>query len=297
MKMIAEFTFFLGVATVSHLALFQSDTIGTPGAAGDAGQETITLAASTQTLAALVQNWERPVEIWTEVGILTEVMLPQQTALVQQLEPAARSPQPVPRMQPNALPALDAMKATQDDTPQIDTTVPPPPETFSADASPRPKGRPTPPAAKTKPTPAPQVKATKQATQKSAKKKAEPATRQVAAGNGQGKAAGTAKAAKSPAKKQASSPALMAQWGSQIRSAVERRKTYPSGTRARGKVVLAVAVSSNGALSSVRVRSSSGHAVLDRAAVAAVKRARFKAAPKGLPGGVHQFSLPVTFAP
>ena len=87
----------------------------------------------------------------------------------------------------------------------------------------------------------------------------------------------------------------MAQWGNGIRAAIERRKSYPAGSRAQGKVLLAVAVSSNGSLAGVQVRRSSGHAALDQAALAAVQRARFKPAPRGLAAGVHQFSLPISF--
>ncbi|MDF3414533.1 TonB family protein [Sulfitobacter sp. M57] len=60
---------------------------------------------------------------------------------------------------------------------------------------------------------------------------------------------------------------------------------------------MSIAVSSTGALSSVAVQGSSGDALLDQAALSAVTRARFTAAPHGLPSGVHRFSLPITFNP
>ncbi|GLT07899.1 hypothetical protein GCM10007928_01300 [Sulfitobacter porphyrae] len=101
----------------------------------------------------------------------------------------------------------------------------------------------------------------------------------------------------SPAEKQAAQPSLMAHWGNQIRAAVERRKHYPAGTRSRGTVVLSIAVSTGGVLSSVAVTRSTGDRLLDQAALSAVKRARFARAPGGIPHGVHRFSLPVTFAP
>ncbi|MBR9862215.1 MAG: energy transducer TonB [Rhodobacteraceae bacterium] len=89
----------------------------------------------------------------------------------------------------------------------------------------------------------------------------------------------------------------MAQWGTVIRAAVERRKRYPAGTCNHGTVTLSIAVSSTGALSSVVVRRLSGDAELDQAALSAVRRARFTAAPYGLPSGVHRFLLPITFDP
>ena len=89
---------------------------------------------------------------------------------------------------------------------------------------------------------------------------------------------------------------LVSVWGAKIRSQVERRKRYPSGTRAMGQVVLKVSVDRNGRLAGVGIRSSSGDARLDAAAVAAVRNAgRFPAAPKELPGSVFAFSLPIRF--
>lgn len=275
MKVFAEFGIFIAVATASHLALFDGGSIGAPDAAGDAGAAALTLAASSEALTAMVAAWERPVEAMTETG-----MMAQTTQVVLQPAPPPTAAPALPR-QPLA--ASDA-PLPDADLPQIDTAVPPRPQRYAALQSPRPQLRPEAPTQPAAPK--------KAATQKTA---AKPATKQTAAGSGKSKAAGTTKAAKAPAKQQSNTPALMAQWGNTIRSAVERRKTYPAGTRAQGKVVLAVAVSSNGALAGVKVRRSSGHAALDQAAVTAVRRARFKPAPRGLPAGVHQFSLPISF--
>ena len=53
-----------------------------------------------------------------------------------------------------------------------------------------------------------------------------------------------------------------------------------------------------GTLESVSVARSSGNAVLDEAAMSAVRRAgRFPAAPQTLTGARHVFSLPIRFAP
>ncbi len=89
----------------------------------------------------------------------------------------------------------------------------------------------------------------------------------------------------------------MAQWGGQIRNAIERRKRYPSGTRATGTVTLQITVHTKGGLVDVSVRGSSGVAQIDRAAVLAVKTAQIVAAPKGISQGVQNFTLPMKFAP
>lgn len=272
MKQVAEFSVFLALATVSHFAVFQGEKSGSVEAMGNAGTQMLTLAASSASLSAMVQEWDSPVEVVQHVTLPEQVGPPP--------APVVRSPpsaMPQLASKPNLVPTLPATP----DMPTIDMANPPQPN-FAAAQSARPKLRPAPaPRAAAKPV---------------AKTQSTSAKRQVAAGAGKGKAAGKKKVAKAPAKRVASSPAAMARWGGSIRSAVERRKTYPANTRARGRVVLTVAVSSSGKLASVRVKRSSGNRALDKAAVAAVKRARFAKAPKGVKSGVHYFSLPIAFS-
>ncbi|MEH6832634.1 MAG: TonB family protein [Sulfitobacter sp.] len=275
MKQVLEFSMFLAVATASHFALFQGDQTGAAEAMGNEGAEVLTLTASSESLSAMVQEWDRPVEA------VQQVAMPEQAVATIPPVPTLRPSQPemqVPRL---ATPDFSDPLPETSDLPTIDTADPPRPN-FAAVQSARPNLRP----------PAPPRKVAKPA----AKKQSISTKRQVAAGAGKGKAAGKKKEAKAPAKRQASSPAAMSRWGGSIRSAIERRKKYPANTRARGRVMLAVAVSSNGSLASVRIKRSSGNGALDRAAVAAVKRARFKAAPKGVKSGVHHFSLPISFS-
>ncbi|MBZ4023736.1 hypothetical protein CKO11_14880 [Rhodobacter sp. TJ_12] len=91
---------------------------------------------------------------------------------------------------------------------------------------------------------------------------------------------------------------LTAKWGATIRARIERRKSYPSAAgRASGSVGLALRVGRDGALVSASVNRSSGHAALDAAALAAVRRAgRFAPAPEGLTQPSYAFSLAVEFA-
>lgn len=275
MKQILEFSVFLVIATTSHFAFFQGEQEGSVEAAGNAGAEVITLAASNESLSAMVQAWERPVQA------VQTVAMPQQVVAESQPDVMRRPSQSIMPLPRSSAPSVVAVQPQALDLPTVDTSNPPQPN-FAAVQSARPQLRPAPPpraVAKSK-----------------AKKKSTSAKRQVASGAGAGKAAGKKKKAKAPAKRQASSPAAKARWGGSIRSAVERRKAYPANTRARGKVVLTVAVSSNGRLASVKVKRSSGNRALDNAALRAVKRARFKAAPKGVKSGMHYFSLPISFS-
>ena len=82
-------------------------------------------------------------------------------------------------------------------------------------------------------------------------------------------------------------------WGSKIHSAIERQKFYPSGTRAQGRVILNLIVHSDGRLVKTEVFKSSGTALLDNAALIAVKRANFPVAPEGLIEDKYRFQIPI----
>ena len=82
-------------------------------------------------------------------------------------------------------------------------------------------------------------------------------------------------------------------WGSKIHSAIERQKFYPSGTRAQGRVILNLLVHSDGRLVKTEIFKSSGKALLDNAALTAVKRANFPVAPEGLIEDKYRFQIPI----
>ena len=71
----------------------------------------------------------------------------------------------------------------------------------------------------------------------------------------------------------------------------QRFKRDPSGTAASGVVRLAVSISGSGAIRSASVRGSSGHAALDRAAVATARAASPYPAPPGGSGFSFTVSL------
>ena len=82
-------------------------------------------------------------------------------------------------------------------------------------------------------------------------------------------------------------------WGSKIHGAIERQKFYPSGTRAQGRVILNLIVQSDGRLVKTEIFKSSGTALLDNAALTAVKRANLPEAPEGLIEDKYRFQIPI----
>ena len=145
-----------------------------------------------------------------------------------------------------ALPVLPLQTATPESLPQIDLTVAPrPPSKLAPTIPERPQVRPKRATAPSRP-------------------------RETASGNGQNTTAGTVKTtAPDAAPAPRTNPAAFSQWGASIRNSVERRKRYPSGTRASGTVKLAITVNASGSLAGVSVAGSSGDSALDRAALAA----------------------------
>ena len=80
-----------------------------------------------------------------------------------------------------------------------------------------------------------------------------------------------------------------AAYARRVLSHIQRYKSFPSGARA-GKVGLKVRISASGQLLSASVRRSSGHHVLDKAAVATARRA----SPYPKPPGSRNFSFTVS---
>lgn len=313
-----EFAGFVALAAAVHAGIWTATPEG-GGAGGDSGADTVTLAASTPQMAALVEAWQRPVA-------------------VQEAVPAPR-PAPTPDTRPVALrpeaeharaPAPDALPESgrAPDRPQIDSTPLPlpaprvdtrapsasrPPE-VPQQASPMPPkapaaaaARPTPPDAPRAPTMAtlPRADRTPPASQAPSPPSTRPRARpvapaparqqDVASGTGGAQAGGQAQTAAARID-DATRASLMGQWGGAIRTRIERHKRYPSGTRASGTAHLVLDVADDGRLLGVDLRRSSGDARLDSAALTAVRRARLPAAPDRLPGTRHRFNLPVAFS-
>ena len=118
---------------------------------------------------------------------------------------------------------------------------------------------------------------------------------QSAKGRGTNPVAGTSATPKSSATGHSSAKVKSdtATWAAQIHNAIERKKFYPKGTRARGRVMLQVTVAPDGRLLAASVTQSSGFGVLDRAALTAVQRARFPKAPESLQQPRYNFRIPI----
>ncbi|WP_306153645.1 energy transducer TonB [Roseovarius sp. MMSF_3281] len=275
MKRAVEFILFLGVAGGLHLAGFaQLPAPEGSQAAGQAGQATASVKASTPALAEMVEQWERPPEAVEEVAP-PEVAPPvPDTALQRPRETMAAPERPVMGAG-LALPQVDAAPDAS-----ISATPPPPPKAEPKLRLPkaRPKARPERKTATPKPK-APARKATR------------------ASGAGGGANAGNADTPRAATLSQGQIQSLVAQWGAKIRRKIERRKRYPSAARgAAGTVTLRITVSRGGGLQGVSVARSSGHRALDAAALRAVKAAgRFPAAPNGLGQSRYSFTLGMQF--
>jgi protein TonB len=162
------------------------------------------------------------------------------------------------------------------DLPQVDTSPAPPPRAATTPPDLRPKARPE--------------------TRDPPQKPRAAAPARQASGEAQEKIRGTGGAARTQSNDAARTNALRAQWGAAIYAKVQRNLNAPRGSPAEGTAKLALRVASNGSLQGLSLTRSSGSADLDRAALAAIKRAgRFAKAPQGLGGDSHDFSLSLTF--
>lgn len=280
MSRLFEFAVFAGVALSLHLGLWIS--VGDSGseAQGAQGQTSVSLVPSSDGIAEMVSAWTRPPEVTEAVAVLPDSGTLTPTALAW---PSSEAPEtntlpklpqsavPTPAPLPEALPLVE----TESTRSAILDRAPA--------ASPRPAARP-------EPRPEAPVKTVKKQPQTLAVPK------QRAAGGQAGQNAGNAQAQRSATLSKATQQRLLAQWGAAIRNRVERQKRYPRGVAANGTTILRISVTTAGRLNGVGVAKSSGHPKLDQAAVAAVKRARYPAAPESLGGGPYRFNLPVGFS-
>lgn len=91
----------------------------------------------------------------------------------------------------------------------------------------------------------------------------------------------------------------LARYAARIRAAIDAAKRYPPAARLRGgegEVVLHLTIDRDGSLRRSGVRSGSGDAALDEAALGAARSvARFPEAPRTLAGAPFDFVIPVRF--
>ena len=271
---VLEGAVFLGLAASAHLGLWvASPALQGAGSAGDQGTEVVTVAAASAAQSAMVENWTRPPEVTESIPA---AMRPERA------ETAPQITAPAPDLARPALPAAPQLASPDAPAlPQVDDAPPPQPLAKAPSPSQRPKARPDRTVATPKPV---------------ASKSPAPSRQKTAAGASKSANAGQGGVAASQSASPAQANALRARWGADIYAAVRRNMAYPRGSRDTGTTKLALTVARNGRLQGAQVVGSSGSAVLDRAALRAVKRAgRFSQAPEGLTQASYSFRLALTF--
>lgn len=150
--------------------------------------------------------------------------------------------------------------------------------------------------AEEKPVEKPEPKPVKKAEPK--EKPKEQPRKPTTAGNGGQSNANVAASAASGGKgaSDASGNASVSKYPGLVQRALRRALRQPKGAgSARGEVQVTFVVSSSGAASGISVTQSSGHAVLDKEALATVKRAKFPPIPAEAGRNSWTFTMPLAF--
>lgn len=219
----------------------------------------MTLAAATESIESMVEDWDTPPELELDIAELTP--------------PAPITP-PTPSIVPDATtpeapiletPALQFETPVLNDAFSVPTTPPPP-----TPPKPEPKPEPTPkPKPEVKPKPQPKPKPSVASNASAAQK---------AAGSGGQTSAGKAGSSATSSQAAAKAQSELARWHSAIRARIERRK---KSVRAVGTVRVQISVGRDGRLQSAKIVGPSGDSKIDTAAMRAVSAAgRFPKAPK-----------------
>ena len=133
--------------------------------------------------------------------------------------------------------------------------------------------------------------------------KAPPAPAAKAAPNASGKPAAPAKSAAKAGAARAGGPnkALLSSYYARLSAHLRGYRSYPSQAASRrlsGRAVVSVTINASGRVLGVKIRSGTGHAVLDKEALAMARRASpFPAIPKDLGKASLTFDAPVRFDP
>lgn len=309
-----EFPVFTLVATgVLIMGFSISPPEDASAAAGAGGDDLVTMEASTASVETMVEDWLKPPEV-SETPDMTDIA-PEMSA--PEMAPAiTAAPPDAPRMPSPAAPAMalpDLPSLPDAALAELPPRLPPKPEPqpeaapqitpsqIAPRTSERPQIRPDRPAPKQPPRERSIPEKTRPASQKKTAKAASVASADSAArraaGTGGTAQAGETRRGQTATSGKAEQNSLRASWGAAIRTRVERVKRYPGRAgRAAGTVVLWLKVTSSGTLAGVGISRSSGNDLLDQAAISAVRGARMPAAPNGLSGGTHTFSLPIRFS-
>lgn len=326
---LADVIIFAPIAVALHVAAFAGLPYRTQDGAGTMGQDAVSVQAAPENLFALVEAWDAapdvvmtgmsaqpvvptdavpalpnttdvPMQAPFAVAALTPItaqevlpLLPsptprsmQQLTAPQMLAPVTQEPLvPTTSAQQNArrpeieMPAprpLDLPRAERSPDPTLDVVppaVPPAAPHTTQDTVPPPKLRPKP-----RPT-------------------AAPATAQTAKGTSTAKpkvaTAGTSNANTASVANDGIVKSALKEWSGRVRRAIESKKFYPNGARGSGVATITLTLSKSGTLTRAVVSKSSGDVLLDTAALSAVQRAKYPAAPKSVNQSSFTFQIPI----
>lgn len=281
MRRLVEAIAFVALSGVVHLTLtaIRPEPQG-QSAMGDDGEAVISLQAANASLLELVDRWDTPLEL---ADSILPTIAPPQIMLSQQVKSRPRQPSPPaapsrPSTPGLSLPSPDAMPerlTARSETPN---------DMIESIPSQRPKARPSRP------------KSLQPAAPKN--KPAVTSPLQRASGSGGGSNAGSTDKTTSANLNSGQQRSLAAHWGAQLRTEIERRKRYPrSASGTSGTVMVRITVARDGRLKVLAIANSSGHQVLDQAALKAVQSVRrFPAAPEGLSASSYSFTVPMQFS-
>ncbi|MGJ8530061.1 TonB family protein [Maritalea sp.] len=277
MKWAAEAIVFGAAAVGLHLVAFVS-TEQSASSGGTQGTSAVTLVGASQSLSTLVDTWDAPP--MTSIAPLGLKLPPLPDAIPLPIQTTNFS-QTIPQ-------TMQAPIALEAPTPPKDVPTPPSPPT---PAAPKVVEKPTP-----KPLQKPEVKpAAQQAQPQPNPSSGQREQRATGTGGGTGAAQSTAAA---PAATSGKSKRLEAAWQAKINARVHSRMRYPRGTDKAATVVVRISLATTGHLKSVSVVKSSGVAVIDAAALEAVKRSgRFPRVPKGISRPTLDYNLTLKFTP
>ena len=326
---LADVIIFAPIAVALHVAAFASLPYRTQDGAGTMGQDAVSVKAAPENLFALVEAWDTApdvvmtdmpaqpvvptdavpalpnttdVQIQAPFAIAALTPITAQEALPLLPSPTPRSMQQVtapqmlaPVTQEPLVPTTSAQQNTQ--RPEIETPAPRPLGLPRAERSPDPTLDLVPPAVPPAAPHTTQDTAPPPKLRPKPRPTAAPATAQTAKGTSTAKpkvaTAGTSNTNTASVANDGIVKSALKEWSGRVRRAIESKKFYPNGARGSGVATITLTLSKSGTLTRAVVSKSSGDVLLDTAALSAVQRAKYPAAPKSVNQSSFTFQIPI----
>lgn len=292
-----EFSFFVGLVAVGHLALVAPDLDEGLQSAGAGGHDLLSAIASNGAIAAMVETWESPPEV-VEIPDTPVVPIPDASPTA---TPAMETPPPM-LSAPDVTLALSRVDAPPLPMASPPAVLPQPPTLESKPERPEASALEKSPSSSKPPVVTKPVEKVQKVDQKDKKREDVPTAKQSsqasksqAARQAKGTGGNTAKgqngreetASLSDSKR----TSLMKKWGAQIRTRLAHKAPDSAG---KGVAYVRITVLANGQVKSAALVKSSGNKKLDTLALNAVKRAgRMPKAPAKLQVASQQFTIPI----